>query len=60
MLQQRLVSPPILAYLQFEHIFTLATDASDSALGGVLSQVIDGQEHVISYWSRQLNRAERN
>ena len=59
-LQQRLVSPPILAYPQFEHKFTLATDASDSALGGVLSQVIDGQENVISYWSRQLNRAERN
>ena len=51
-LQQRLVSPPILAYPQFEHKFTLATDASDSALGGVLSQVIDGQEHVISYWSQ--------
>ena len=50
----------ILAYPQFVHKFTLATDASDSAQGGVLSQVIDGQEHVISYWSRQLNKAERN
>jgi hypothetical protein len=51
-LQQLLVSPPILAYPQFVHKFTLANHASDSALGGVLSQVIDGQEHVISYWSR--------
>ena len=59
-LQQRLVSPPILAYPQFAHKFTLATDASDSALGGILSQVINGQERVISYWSRQLNKAERN
>ena len=57
-LQQQLVSPPILAYPQFAHKFTLATDASDSALG-VLSQVIDGQEHVI-HWSRQLNKAEQN
>ena len=60
MIKQQFVSPPILAYPQFVHKFTLATDASDSALGGVLSQVIDGQEHVISYWSRQLNKAERN
>ena len=59
-LQQRLVSPPILAYPQFAHKFTLATDASDSALGGILSQVINGQERVISYWSRQLNKAELN
>ena len=59
-LQQRLVSPPILAYPQFAHKFTLATDASDSALGGILNQVIDGKEHVISYWSRQLIKAERN
>ena len=43
-LQQLLVSPPILAYPQFVHKFTLATDASDHALGGVLSQVIDGQD----------------
>ena len=28
-LQQQLVSPPILAYPQFEHKFTLATDASE-------------------------------
>lgn len=36
------------------------TDASDTAMGGVLSQVQDGQERVISYWSRQLHKAERN
>ena len=58
MLQQQLLSPPILAYPQFAHKFTLATDASDSALGGVLSQVINGQEHVV-YWSRQLNKANK-
>ena len=40
MLQQQLVSSPILAYPQFVNKFTLATDASDSALEGVLSQVI--------------------
>ena len=36
------------------------TDASDVALGGVLSQVQDGLEKPIAYWSRQLSKAERN
>eukprot|EP00731_Ephydatia_muelleri_P012792 Em0007g102a len=59
-LKQLLISPPILAYPRFEHPFTVATDASGTALGAVLSQTIDGEERVIAYWSRQLNKAERN
>ena len=38
----------------------MATDASDVAIGGVLSQVQDGYERVLAYWSRQLQKAERN
>eukprot|EP00731_Ephydatia_muelleri_P018943 Em0011g983a len=45
-LKQKLISPPILAYPDFKHSFTIATDASGSALGAVLSQ--------------ELNKAERN
>ena len=56
----RLTSPPILAYPDFNHQFTVATDASGTALGAVLSQVIVNKERVIAYWSRQLNKAERN
>ena len=57
-LKQYLSSPPILSYPQYDQPFILHTDASLSGLGAVLYQEIDGQEHVISYASRQLNSAE--
>ena len=59
-LKQKLISPPILAYPDFKHSFTIATDASGSALGAVLSQEVEREEKVIAFWSRQLNKAERN
>ena len=60
-LKERLTTPPVLAFPQFDREFLLATDASDSATGAVLSQVDDnGTEKVIAYWSRQLTKAERN
>ena len=58
-LKQRLTTPPILAYPNFAYPFILATDASGTALGGFLSQTINGSEQVIAYWSRQMNKAER-
>eukprot|EP00731_Ephydatia_muelleri_P024410 Em0016g681a len=58
---ERLTTPPVLAFPQFDREFLLATDASDSAIGAVLSQVDDnGTEKIIAYWSRQLTKAERN
>ena len=38
----------------------LDTDASGYGIGGVLSQVIDGTERVIGYYSRVLSKYERN
>ena len=56
----KLTTPPVLAFPQFQTPFIVATDASDHAIGGVLSQIQDGQEKVIAYWSRQLQKPERN
>lgn len=39
--------------------FILDTDASRTAIGGVLSQVHDDGEHVVAYFSRCLSKHER-
>ena len=36
------------------------TDASDVAVGAVLSQIIDGVERPIAFYSRVMNSAQRN
>jgi len=36
------------------------SDASSTAIGGVLGQLQHNKEVVISYWSRQLTKAKRN
>jgi len=38
----------------------LDTDASDVAVGAVLSQMIDGVERPIAFYSRVMNSAQRN
>ena len=57
-LKNRLCSPPILSYPDFEKPFHLYTDASKSSIGYVLGQKIDGKEHVVAYGGRELNLAE--
>ena len=60
-LKKKLTTPPILTFPRFDLKILLAIDASDSAIGAVLSQIHDnGTEKVIAYWSRQLSKAERN
>ena len=58
-LKTHLVKPPILALPNFNEPFILYTDASDVAVGGVLDQIQDGTERVVTYWSCQLKPAER-
>jgi hypothetical protein len=60
-LRKLLASAPILAYPDFSKPFILDTDASDNGIGAVLSQVgVDMLEHPLAYFSRTLNKHERN
>ena len=59
-LKQKLMSAPVLAYPDFELPFHLYVDAGQESLGLTLGQIVDGQEVVIAYAGRGLNKAERN
>ena len=58
-LKQALIAAPILAYPKLGSKFILDTDASDSAVGAVLSQIQDKKEKVIAYMSKTMNVHER-
>ncbi|CAB0040694.1 unnamed protein product [Trichogramma brassicae] len=55
-----IASAPMLSRPSFEHEFVVQTDASDSGLGAVLTQTIDGEEKVLCFASRTLNKVDRN
>lgn len=59
-LKAALCSSPILAYPKQRGQFILDTDASNIGIGAVLSQVQDGEERVIEYFSKILSKPERN
>ena len=58
--KQILCNDPILQYPDFEKPFILTTDASNVAIGAVLSQGRIGSDLPIAYASRTLNTAELN
>lgn len=55
-----LIADPILRYPDFTMPFILTTDASNYALGAVLSQIHDSKDHPIAFASRTLNKHEIN
>ena len=59
-LKTKLTTPPVLGFPQFETPFVVATDASNHAIYGILSQIQHGQEKVNAYWRCQLQKPERN
>lgn len=59
-LKTALCSESVLVYPDFRDPFILATDASNVALGAVLSQIRNGEERPICYASRQLQGPELN
>jgi hypothetical protein len=58
-LKTALTEPPVLVIPDFRKPFTLTTDASQVAIGGVLEQRCDdGRVRVVSFFSRTLKDAE--
>ena len=59
-LKRLLTTAPILWSPTLDGEFILATDASDTGLGAVLSQKVNGVERPVIYLSRALKPAEKN
>ena len=59
-LKEAITEAPLLVYPKEGGGFVLDTDASDKAIGVVLSQVQDGKERVVAYGSFVLSTAQRN
>jgi hypothetical protein len=57
-LKNVLCTTPVLGYSQSGEKFIVDTDASNVAIGGVLSLLQDGQERVIAYLSKALSKAD--
>ena len=60
-LKRALTSAPVLAHPDPQRQWTVQTDASGLAIGGVLSQrQDDGLMRPVAFWSKKLSSAERN
>lgn len=59
-LKQALSSAPILIFPNFRETFYVTTDASDYAIGAVLSQGAYPDDRPIQYFSKSLDNAQRN
>jgi len=59
-LKRALAETVTLAYPQPDQTFILYTDASDVAVGAILSTTVDGVERPIAFFSRVMNSAQLN
>ena len=59
-LKDALCTAPVQGYPRPGEKFIVDTDASNVGIGGVLSQVQDGNERVVAYFSKTLSKAERD
>lgn len=59
-LKTSLTSAPLMRLPDFDLPFILHTDANNTGLGAVLSQIINEVEHPIYYASKTLSAAQRN
>ena len=59
-LKEALCLVPVLSFPQLGQPCILDTDASDVAVGAVLSQQVQGEERPIAFFSRILGRSQQN
>lgn len=59
-LKEALMSPQVLTFPNFNETFIVTTDASDFAMGAILSQGEVPHDRPIQYFSKTLNSAQRN
>ena len=59
-LKTLLTNSPLMAHPQDCGGFILDTDACDVSIGAVLSQIQNGEEKIIAYGSKSLDKCERN
>lgn len=59
-LKRALMTTPVLAFPNFKEVFYVTTDASDYAVGAVLSQGIIPYDRPIQYFSKTLGPAQIN
>ena len=57
-LKKELTAAPVLVHPDFTLPFYSYSDASKSAIGGCLVQIVDRQERLIGYFSRRLTHME--
>jgi len=55
-----MLEAPVLAYPDSTRECILDTDASNHSVDAVLSQVQEGREMVVTYYSKSLSVAEKN
>ena len=59
-LRKELITAPVLEFPDYTGTFILDTDASNTSLGAVLSNVINGEERPLVYASRVLSKTKTN
>jgi len=59
-LKQKITTQPVLALPRREGKFRVEVDASDHAIGGVLSQEQEGKWKPVTFLSRTISSVERN
>ena len=58
-LKERLIKAPILHLPDWNKPFTVITDGSKYGIAGVLTQITDGVEHPIAYYSASTTQGQR-